>query len=303
MDMRTPLIIGIVAVVAAGFASALYISHLDLPLLLPAGPVATGERDVMIMVVALAAIAVVPAYILLYLFAFMFREGNTAWEHWRLPEWDHYGRIAEIVWWLVPTLIMVALSFVAWETSHSLDPYQPIEGNGPPLEVQVVSLTWKWLFIYPAEDVALLNQLVIPVGRPVHFTLTADAPMNSFWIPALAGQVMVMPGMSTQLWLRADRAGTFDGWSGNLSGEGFASMRFDAAALLPADFDAWMTAAASSSQPLSDATYHVLSAPSSADPASAFSPVSPGLYGRVVESYMMAGMQNRESMPAMEMSH
>jgi cytochrome o ubiquinol oxidase subunit 2 len=287
--MRPTWIVTGSALIAAIAASYVFIAHTDIPVLMPAGPIAAGEKYVMVLVVGYAAIVVVPVWIMLFLFAWVFREGADTRAKMRFPDLDRYGSYPELVWWAIPAIIIGILSVVSWQTSHSLDPYEPIAG-GAPLEVQVVALDWKWLFIYPDQNVASTNELEIPVGRPVHFTLTADAPMNSFWIPQLGGQVMVMPGMTTQLWLRADREGVFDGYSANLSGEGFASMHFKTKAVSDADFDAWIAGVQPSSTALTHPLYHELRQPSSYDTPRTYAPVFQGLYGHVVSSFMIPGM-------------
>jgi cytochrome o ubiquinol oxidase subunit 2 len=285
--MRRQFLVNALALVALFAVLWIYGGQSDLPLINTAGPIAAGEREVMFLVVEYAAIIVIPVWIMLFLFAWVFREGADVRTRAQFPDLDRYGSIPELVWWSVPAIIIGILSVVSWQTSHSLDPYEPLTGHGTPLEVQVIALDWKWLFIYPAEGVATVNQLTIPVGRPIHFFLTADAPMNSFWIPQLAGQVMVMPGMSTQLWLRADREGVFDGYSANLSGEGFASMHFKTNAVPESDFDAWLMQAQASSTPLSTERYEELSSPSAPVPPAKFSPVVPGLYQGAIESFIM----------------
>lgn len=256
----------------------------------------------MFITAGLAAVVIIPVFILLFAFAWGFREGNHATEHLHLPDWDNFGRKAEILWWVIPVVIMSILSVVLWKTSHALDPYEAVSGTGDPLEVQVIALDWKWLFIYPSEGIATANQLTVPVGRPLHFVLTADAPMNSFWVPALGGQIMVMPGMTTQLWLRADTPGTYRGFSANLSGRGFSDMAFDVRALPPGEFEAWvMTTRRADAKPFDAAEYDALAKPSSLPAPLVFSPADTRIFGRVLDSYMMPGMSAQEPARAMDM--
>jgi cytochrome o ubiquinol oxidase subunit 2 len=250
----------------------------------PAGPIAAQEKDVILITVALCAIVVIPVYVLLFVFAWRYRVDNTDTRHTHMREWDH-TRQAEVITWLIPSAIIVLLSILAWQSSHALDPYKPLPGNA--LEVEVVALDWKWLFIYPQQGIATVNMLEIPENVPVHFDLTADAPMNSFWIPQLGGQIMVMPGMSTQLSLEADRVGTFNGFSGNISGNGFAGMAFSAHAVSQSDFNEWVHSVQASSTPLDQQSYATLSAPSEYNPVAYYSPVASGLYDGVMMSFML----------------
>src|SRR5665213_829593 len=223
---RNYLLSGLAAVIVAGFALALYLHGRDIPILDPKGPVALGERSVIYLTLALCAIVVIPVFVMLFTFAWKYRADNPKARVYHEPDWDHYNTAAEIIWWLVPGVIVVILSVVAWQSSHALDPYKPLIGSGAPITVEVVALDWKWLFIYPEEGIATVNMLEIPENSPIHFEITADAPMNSFWIPSLGGQIMAMPGMTTQLNLLASSIGTFNGVSANISGAGFAGMAF-----------------------------------------------------------------------------
>ncbi|MGH7174785.1 MAG: COX aromatic rich motif-containing protein, partial [Minisyncoccia bacterium] len=209
-------------------------------------------------------------------------EGPIA-HQWHAPDLDHDNPLVEFSGWIPPIIIISILGLVAWQSSHQLDPYKPLSG-GAPLTVDVVALDWKWLFIYPGQDIASVNKLVIPVGEPVTFDLTADAPMNSFWIPALGGQIMVMPGMMTELNLEASKAGSYNGFSGNISGEGFAGMAFTATAVSPEAFAAWTAATKASSTPLD---YLALRAPSEYSPPATYALVPTGLIDSIMMKFMM----------------
>lgn len=250
----------------------------------PAGPIALGERSVIIESFLLCLIVIIPVFFMLGFFAWRYRAGNPHTHTAHRPDWDHTSPLAEITWWIVPAAIIAILSVLAWKTAHSLDPYVPLPGEA--LEVQVVALDWKWLFIYPDEGVASVNELEIPVGTPVHFHLTGDAPMNTFWVPQLAGQIMVMPGMSTQLNFEATRIGDFNGLSGNLSGEGFSGMTFTVKAVPQEDFATWVAAIKESQNPLTSETYAALALPSTNTPVSYYAPVQKNLYTAVIAKYM-----------------
>ncbi len=204
--------------------------------LTPRGDIARQQRDLLYFAVALSLLVLIPTYYMLYTFAWKYREGHK--KQYR-PKWDTNKKL-EAVWWGVPIAIIAVLAVVTWTTSHSLDPYKPIASYKEPLKVQVIALQWKWLFIYPEQNIASVNRLVLPVDRPVEFTITSDAPMNSFWIPQLAGQIYAMAGMSTKLHVNATSVGEYRGMSSNLSGAGFADMTFVADARIERDFAMWV---------------------------------------------------------------
>ncbi len=250
----------------------------------PAGPIALGERSVILATLALCAVIVVPVFFLLFLFAWKYRAGSETSRQSHHPRWDHYSAFSEILWWLPPLVIVFFLSVIMWHSTHALDPYAPLPGEA--LQVEVVALDWKWLFIYPQEGIATVNMLEIPENVPVHFELTADAPMNSFWIPSLGGQIMVMPGMTTQLSLEASRAGDFNGLSGNISGQGFAGMAFTVHSVSQGDFNMWVRSLQSSSIPLSPDSYRTLAAPSTYNPVVYYYPVDGDLFDGITMQYM-----------------
>jgi cytochrome o ubiquinol oxidase subunit II len=269
----------------------------EFPVLDPAGPIAAGELHVIIVTLLLCALVVVPVFFLLFYFAYKYHADCPTVMQTHRPDWDHDNWVAEFFWWSIPTIIIGALGILAWQSAHQLDPYRPLPGQA--ITVEVVALDWKWLFIYPDYGVATVNKLELPVGTPVHFLLTADAPMNSFWIPQLGGQIMVMPGMQTQLNLEASRAGTFNGFSANISGAGFAGMAFSAQALSPSDFAAWVASArASTSTPLTMNAYQSLAQPSSYNAPAQYAPVAGGLYTGIMMKYMAPG----SSMSGMDMA-
>jgi cytochrome o ubiquinol oxidase subunit 2 len=240
------------------------------PLLAPSGSVGVGERDLMVRTVYLMLIVVVPVVILAIFIAWHYREGNTTASY--TPNWEH-SKMEEFIWWSIPFEIVLVLSAVMWSGTHELDPAKALASAEPPLTVQVVALPWKWLFIYPEQGVASVNELALPVNRPVEFLITADAPMNSFWIPALGGQMYAMTGMTTVLHLLASVPGNFTGRSANYSGAGFAQMMFMARAMSQSDFDAWV-ATAKQAEPLSSEAYSALRAPSDAGPVRYYGTVS-----------------------------
>lgn len=282
----------LVAVIAAVLLVATgYFYHTNMPVLQPEGPIAQKERNLIVFALLLSLVVVIPVFTMAITFAWKYRETNQKARY--SPEFDH-SRIAETIWWLVPGLLILILSIVTWNSSHSLDPYKPIASNAPPLTIQVVALDWKWLFIYPEQHVASVNMVAFPVHTPINLEITSDAPMNSFWIPALSGQIYAMPGMSTQLHLEATKPGNFYGSSANISGAGFAGMTFTARADSAADFAHWITAVGHSYVSLDASTYAALSRPSHDDPVRYYSSVENGLYATIVTKYMTpqnGGMQ------------
>lgn len=251
------------------------------PLLQTRGEIANRQRDLLVLATVLALFVLVPVYALLFAFAWRYRAGHT--KQYR-PNWGtHKGY--EALWWGIPIAIIGVLAVVTWVTSHSLDPFKPLASSQPALKVQVVAMQWKWLFLYPDQQVASVNEVALPVGRPVEFILTSDAPMNSFWIPQLGGQIYAMTGMSTKLHLMADTPGDYRGVSSNISGKGFADMRFTAKALEKADFEKWLLRASQSSKRLDQSSYDRLAKPA-ASQVTWYRLDQPELYDRIVMKYM-----------------
>ena len=272
--------------VAAGVFIYAHASGASIPVLDPMGPIALGERTVIIVTLLLCSIIVVPVFVLLFYFAWRYRASNPNTKQHHSPNWDHDNPMAEFFWWLVPSVIIAALAVLAWQSTHALDPYKPLAGSGEPLTVEVVALNWKWLFLYPDQNIATVNMLEIPVNSAVHFEITADAPMNSLWIPALGGQIMAMPGMNTQLSLLASKEGTFTGLSGNLSGEGFAGMTFPVHSVSQSEFDAWVAGVKQAQSPLTLPMYTELAQDSTDNPPAYYSSVEQNLYTTIISKFM-----------------
>ncbi len=249
----------------------------------PKGSIGRQERQLITFALMLSVIIVVPVFTMLFWFAWKYRENNPRKTSYS-PDWDH-NIFIETVWWLVPSALILILSVVAWNSSHKLDPFNSLSGNKP-LQIQVIALDWKWLFIYPEQNIASVNYLQIPVGRPVTFNITADAPMNSFWIPQLGGQIYAMPGMATQLHLKATTPGTFRGSSANISGQGFSGMAFTAHAGSQPDFNRWVSQAKHSPNNLNFKTYDQLAKPSENNPTAYYASTAPNLYDIVIMKYM-----------------
>jgi cytochrome o ubiquinol oxidase subunit 2 len=278
----------VVAVVLLSLAVALFavffLSGNNVAVLHPQGIIAQKQLNLMVIATLLMLIVVIPVFVLTFGIAWKYRASNTKAKY--SPDWDH-NRTAEAIWWLIPTAIIGILAIITWQSSHDLDPYKALDSAKKPVTVQVVALQWKWLFIYPEQGIASVNMLEFPEDTPVNFEITGDAPMNSFWIPQLGGQVYAMAGMTTKLHLMADHVGSYDGSSANLSGQGFAGMKFTAKAVTRADFDAWTTSMRRSPAALTTAEYNNLAKPSENNAVKSYVATEPDLYDRIIMKYMM----------------
>ena len=221
----------------------------------PQGPVAAAEKVILIDSIAIMLAIVLPTIAAIFAFAFWFRHSNARAIY--LPDWEYSGRL-ELVVWSIPALTVILLGGVAWIGSHQLDPAAPVAGTGSPVRVQVVSLDWKWLFIYPDQRVATVNTLTVAVGAPLQLELTSASVMNVFFIPQLGSMIYTMNGMVTHLNLRADQEGDTKGLSAHFSGDGFPEMMFDVHVVSPLDFPNWVEATAKSGNALTADTYKQL---------------------------------------------
>jgi len=224
----------------------------------PQGPVGAGEKLILLDALAIMLAIVIPVIVAALGFAWWFRASNSRARY--LPDWEFSGRI-ELVVWSIPALVIMFLGGLAWISSHDLDPAQPLPATPgqPTLQVEVVSLDWKWLFIYPDQGVASVNQLVVPAGTPLHLRLTSGSVMTAFFVPQLGGMIYTMNGMVTQLNLQADRPGAYAGLASHFSGDGFSGMHFETRAVPPAAFAAWVAAAKSAGPVLDGPAYVALS--------------------------------------------
>ncbi len=246
----------------------------------PQGPISSAELLLLLNATAIMLVVVVPVILATLGFAWWYRSSNA--RAIRSTDEGYEGR-TEFVTWSIPVLIVILLGGVIWISSHQLDPRAPIPGKADPLRVEVVALDWKWLFIYPDQGIAAVNQLVVPAGTPVEFRLTSATVMNSFFIPQLGSQIYTMGGMTTHLNLLADKPGEFPGFSANFSGDGFAEMRFIAKAVPAGDFDAWVAQVRGAGSALDDAAYAELAKPSVAVPPTTYRSVEPRLFDRIIE--------------------
>ena len=257
----------------------------------PSGHVAVQEARLLVISTVLMLLIIVPVIALTLFFAWRYRASNTDAPY--EPDWDHSIQL-ELVIWSAPLLIIIALGALTWIGTHTLNPYRPLDARAAapgiePLEVQVIALDWKWLFIYPKQGIATVNELAAPVDVPVRFSITSASVMNSFFIPALAGQIYAMPTMETKLHAVINRPGVYDGFSANYSGAGFSGMHFKFHGTSAADFEAWVQKAKASGQTLSRDAYLQLEKPSEREPLRAYSTVAAGLFDAVVNRCVAAG--------------
>lgn len=263
------------------FASTALLSGCDMALMNPKGQVGLEQRSLILTAIGLMLIVVVPVIIMTIAFAWKFRASNQKAKY--TPNWSHSNKIEAVVW-TVPIIIVAILATITWKTTHSLDPYKPLESDIKPINVEVVSLDWKWLFVYPDLGIASVNELAFPANVPVAFKITSDSVMNSFFIPHLGGQIYAMAGMQTQLHLIANEPGKYDGISGAYSGKGFSGMKFTAIATpTRQEFDQWVANVRASSKTLSSMDeFNKLAQPSEYHPVEYFSSVQPDLFRNII---------------------
>jgi cytochrome o ubiquinol oxidase subunit 2 len=249
----------------------------------PKGPIAAAEREILFNSLAIMLAIVVPTILATLGIAYWFRSSNRRARY--RPDFIYSGRL-ELLVWSIPAMTVLLVGGVAWIGAHDLDPRKPIASDVEPLRVQVVSLDWKWLFIYPDQGIASVNHLTVPVGTPVSFELTSSGVMNSFFVPQLGSQIYTMAGMVTRLHLQADHEGSYPGLSANYSGEGFADMRFTVDAVPPEAFAQWIDAARSAGPVLDAGSYAALAKPSSAVAPFTYRSVAPDLFNGILGSAM-----------------
>src|ERR1700723_1808385 len=277
---RSNMRYGLLAVVLIGVA---ILGGCTVGVLDPKGPIAAADRQILLNSLGIMLAIVIPVILATLGVAFWFRESNERARY--RPNFRYSGRLEMLVW-SIPAMTVFLVGGVAWVGSHDLSPRKPILSTVKPLRVQVASLDWKWLFIYPDQGVASVNQLTIPVGTPVSFELTSSGVMNSFFVPQLGSQIYTMAGMVTHLQLRADDAGTYRGFSAQFSGEGFSDMHFDADAVTSEKFAGWLNEVRSAGPELNATTYADLAKPSSAVTPFTYRSVAPDLFGRISVSEM-----------------
>jgi cytochrome o ubiquinol oxidase subunit 2 len=252
----------------------------------PAGPISAAERMIFLDTFVIMLLIIVPVIFATIAFAWWYRASNERAR--RLPNWSFSGRI-EIIIWSIPALVIFFLGGIAWISAHDLDPARPIASRQAPLEIDVVALDWKWLFIYPQQGVASVNRLVVPAGIPLRFRLTSATVWNVFWVPRLGSMLYCMYGMAGTLYLQADRPGVYQGVSAMISGDGFSTMHFDTDALSAGQFAAWTQSARAAGPTLDERAYRQLLKPSSAVQPYSYRAVMPGLFNAIVMQRLPPG--------------
>jgi cytochrome o ubiquinol oxidase subunit 2 len=282
--------------VAVAALLALPLTACNRGILDPVGPVASAEKQILINSTAIMLAIIIPTMIATVAVAWWFRRGNAKAVY--RPDFEYSGAI-ELVVWAIPVLTIMLLGGIAWIGSHDLEPSKPLKSNVPALKVDVVSLDWKWLFIYPDQGIATVNQLVVPAGTPVSYRLTSATVWNVFWVPQMGTMIYTMPRMATRLNLEADRQGSFDGLSGHFSGDGFPGMQFKVHSLPPQQFAAW-AAAAHGGPPLDGPSYDQLVRPSSYVKPFTYGSVVPGLFEDILAGRAPPAISPKTTPPALQ---
>jgi cytochrome o ubiquinol oxidase subunit 2 len=258
----------------------------------PIGPVGAAERTILLDALAIMLAIVVPTIVATLAFAWWYRAGNTRARY--LPDFQYSGQL-ELLVWSVPALVVLFLGGIAWISSHDLDPAEPLTWASPanktakPVEVEVVSLDWKWLFIYPEQHVASINRLVVPTGVPLHLRVTSATVMNVFFVPRLGSEIYSMSGMATQINLQADQPGTYPGLSANFSGDGFSDMHFTLESVDSKQFNTWVASAQAAGDELNDTTYRSLLRQTANLQPYTYRNVTEGLFNRIVSLQLPSG--------------
>jgi cytochrome o ubiquinol oxidase subunit 2 len=297
--IRCSMAVRSAAVRCAVVAGALGLAACQPAVLDPRGPIGLADKTILIDSLAIMLAIVIPTIAATLGFAWWFRASNTRARY--LPDFAYSGRL-ELLVWSIPLLTIMLLGGVAWIGSHDLDPAKPLASETPALEVQAVSLDWKWLFIYPDQHIASVNQLTIPAGVPVHFSLTSASVMNAFFIPQLGSMIYTMNGMTTQLNLLADAPGNFLGLSSHYSGDGFSDMHFDVQAVPAERFAAWVTTARGSGSILDAASYTALSRQSTDSRPLTYRETDPELFHQIVTQQLPPGPGPTEGRPDVTIS-
>jgi cytochrome o ubiquinol oxidase subunit 2 len=270
----------------AALAGATALSGCDWAVLNPKGPISDGNATLLVDSVAIMLVIVVPTIVATLGVAWWFRSSNP--RAFYLPDWEHSGQL-ELIVWAIPLLTIMLLGGVTWIGAHDLDPARQLESKEEPLNVQVVSLDWKWLFIYPDQHVASVNRVVIPAGIPIRFSLTSGSVMTAFFVPQLGSMIYTMNRMRTQLNLSADQPGTFHGLATQISGDGFADMHFEVEAKSPEDFYAWLGQVRANGPELTPESYIELSKQSVVPAPFTFRTVSEGLFEKILDQTVPPG--------------
>ncbi|AMG38958.1 MULTISPECIES: ubiquinol oxidase subunit II [Achromobacter] len=292
--MKHPLLATLTRIFGVG--AVMLLGGCNMEILSPKGDIGAQEKTLLFTATGLMLIVVIPVIIMILTFAWKYRASNTKADY--QPKWAHSTAI-EVVVWTVPCIIVAILAVITWRSTHALDPYKPLVSEHKPVTIEVVSLDWKWLFIYPEYDIATVNEIAFPVDVPVNFRITSASVMNSFFIPQLGSQIYSMAGMETKLHLNAREPGTYAGISANYSGAGFSGMRFKAIATSQEGFDNWVKEAKASGASLTPAVYQELTKRSERNPVVKYASVPPSMFDYILGSTMskMAGVDDATCTP------
>ncbi|MFB5268492.1 ubiquinol oxidase subunit II [Paenibacillus enshidis] len=253
------------------------------------GPIGQAQKELIIITTVLASVVILPVMVMTFVIIWRYRDRPDSKAKYK-PHWDDSAKL-ETIWWGIPIIIIIAIGIITAKYTYDLEPSKPIASAQKPITIQVSSLDWKWLFMYPDEGIATVNTLTIPEDVPVRFELTSDAPMNSFWIPQLGGQIYTMSGMAMTLHLQADHPGTYYGSGANFSGEHFAQMRFDVNAVTSDQYNQWVQQAKQENNPLTEDGYTALAQPGVGQKTT-YSAFPEGLFQRIVTKYVVEGSEN-----------
>ena len=292
--MKHPLLATLTRIFGVG--AVMLLGGCNMEILSPKGDIGAQEKTLLFTATGLMLIVVIPVIIMILTFAWKYRASNTKADY--QPKWAHSTAI-EVVVWTVPCIIVAILAVITWRSTHALDPYKPLVSEHKPVTIEVVSLDWKWLFIYPEYDIATVNEIAFPVDVPVNFRITSASVMNSFFIPQLGSQIYSMAGMETKLHLNAREPGTYAGISANYSGAGFSGMRFKAIATSQEGFDNWVKEAKASATSLTPAVYQELTKRSERNPVVKYASVPPSMFDYILGSTKskMAGVDDATCTP------
>jgi cytochrome o ubiquinol oxidase subunit 2 len=279
--------------------ASLLLGGCDAALLSPAGAVGKAERIILLDSLAIMLAIVIPTMVATLAVAWWFRASNSRAR--RLPGWSYSGRL-ELIVWSIPALVVMFLGGIGWIAAHDLDPAQPLTSSTPPLELEVVSLDWKWLFIYPQQGIASVNRLVVPAAVPLHLRITSASVFNVFFVPRLGSEIYSMNGMATQLYLQADQPGVYPGLSAHFSGDGFSDMSFDVQAVSAEQFAQWTAAIHGTAPALDDQAYRGLLQQSQAVRPYTFGAVQDGLFERIAQQRLPPGDGPQSGRPSATVS-
>lgn len=278
------IVIGLLILIDIILFFKILLSQGNIQLFNPQGLIATQQKDLLITYVIIMLVIVIPVFIATYFIAWKYRSSNTKAPF--NPDAKH-SKFSEFLLWIPPTVIVLIMCVITWDATHKIDPHKPIQSDVKPLTIQVVALQWKWLFIYPEQGIATVNYIAFPEDTPLTFTMTADGPMSSFWIPQLGGQLYAMTGMAQSLHLIADTQGEFEGSNAEISGPGFATMRFVAKSVSNQEFGQWVNQVKQSPHSLTIEEYDKLAKPSEDVPPVFYNSTEDDLFNTIMMRFLM----------------